>query len=813
MPTGPLPLLAGFAAGVILLQFQPALPGQTAAALVGATGVALAGTLVAAGRAPPRTPPAFVLALALAAALVGFGYAASRAQARLADSLPPEWEGEDIALVGVVDDLPDETARGTRFAVAVERVDTPGARVPERLSLVWPASWQGGAPVDDVPEIAAGERWRLTVRLKRPHGYANPAGFDLEAWLLERNLRATGYVRADPANVRIDAMAGRLRDHVQAVRGRVRERIATALAGSPYAGVIAALTIGDQRAVPDAQWTVFNRTGVGHLVSISGLHVTALASLAGAIAAALARRSVTLTDRLPSRKAGALVAVVVAGAYTLVAGAEIPAVRTFTMVAVGALGLAISRRPAGGIVWLWALVAVLVVDPWASLAPGFWLSYGAVAVLIGADAGRVAAAASGLRERLRRMYRDAARAQWAVTVGLVPFSIALFGQVSLVSPLANAIAIPIVTLAVVPLAVAGILVPGGICFVAAHAFLEPLMALLTAMSDWPGAAWAQHAPATWTLGAAAIGIAWLLAPRAVPGRAVGLVWLLPLALVRPAPPDEGRFRLTVLDAGQGLAAVVRTHRHALVYDAGPRWHESADAGSRIVAPYLRAQGVGRLDALVVSHQDLDHSGGAASVLAAVPVVRLVSSLPEDHPLVGTAGPAARVRCVAGQRWRWDGVDFEILHPVATDYADPRTRTNDLSCVLAVSAGTTRALLTGDIEARSESRLVREAAEALAAEVLVVPHHGSRTSSTPAFVDAVAPTFALFTPGYRNRFGHPRPEIVARYAAAGARVMRTDRDGALEVEVAAGGVGAPIRERERAARYWRDPPEASAPPLD
>jgi len=594
----------------------------------------------------------------------------------------------------------------------------------------------------------------------------------------------------------------------------VRERIASALAGARYAGVVAALAIGDQRAIPDEQWIVFNRTGVGHLVSISGLHVTALAAIAAWAAAALARRSARLTDRLPARHAGAIAGVVGAGVYTLLAGAEVPALRTFAMLATGAAGLLASRHGTSGVIWLWALAGVLALDPWAVLSAGFWLSYGAVAVLIYAGAGRVKHGAAPTRAgRFAALLREGARTQWAVTVGLVPFALALFGQVSIVSPVANAIAIPVVTLAVVPLAVAGIVVPLDVCFVAAHAVLEPLMILLAWLAGAPAAAWAQHTPLPWTLAAAALGVAWMLAPRGVPGRALGAIWLAPLVLVTPPPPPEGVARIAVLDVGQGLSVVVRTSRHALVYDTGPRWHETADAGSRIVAPYLRHQGIVHVDTLVVSHQDIDHSGGALSLLRAVPVVRLLSSLATDHPIVEERAGAASDRCVGGMRWRWDGVDFEVLHPTPALYADPRAKTNDLSCVVAVTAGGVRVLLTGDVEARSEMRLLHEAHEALAADVLVVPHHGSRTSSTPAFVAAVDPAVAIFTPGYRNRFGHPRPEVVARYVARGAATVRTDRDGAITFDAGPTRMSAVERARSTTARYWRDPPVELAAPME
>lgn len=845
--------LVAFAAGIGILQTRarlPAMPLAWLAAALFAGGVAVFAVRKTSGSAAAHGLRWAMLVLSAGAA--GIGYAAWRADLRLADALAPEWEGRDVVLTGVVDSLPERVEHGARFELAVESVETTGAHVPSRLSLAWQAgdderrrtSPQRKGPKRDsrnvladaspvafvaeeraaarsdapeavtVPAVAAGERWRLVVRLKRPHGYANPGGFDLEAWLLERNLRATGYVRASSANERLDALAARPRDFVQRARERVRARIAAALPEARYAGVVAALAIGDQRAIPDDQWTVFNRTGVGHLVSISGLHVTALAALAAWGVARLARVSTRLTDRMPARSVGVFAGVAAAGVYTMLAGAEVPALRTFAMLATGALALVALRQASFGIAWLWALAGVLILDPWAVLAAGFWLSYGAVAVLIYAELGRVAPVSpADWRARVAAALRRGARTQWAVTVGLAPFALALFGQVSLVSPLANAIAIPVVSFFVVPLAVGGILVPADAPFVIAHAILASLMTLLAWLAQAPAAAWAQHAPAPWALAAAAVGVAWLLAPCGVPGRAMGLVWFAPLALVAPPVPPAGTARITVLDVGQGLAVVVRTREHALVYDTGPRWTEAADAGSRIVAPFLRREGISRLDALIVSHQDLDHAGGAEALLAAVPVVRLLASLPDDHPLFARRrgdGQDAQ-RCHAGMRWRWDGVDFEFLHPPPGPPDDSRTKANDASCVLRVSADDTRLLLPGDIESRTELRLAREAREALRADVIVVPHHGSRTSSTRRFVAAVAPGLAVITSGYRNRFGHPRPEVVARYEAIGATIARSDRDGAVAFDATPSGLSPIERTRTIEARYWRDPSPGSGEP--
>ena len=801
--------LAAFAAGAVLLQWQPVLP-PIALWFGAATGMALlamALTRAANGGAAIRWIAATLLIAA--AGSLGFAYAAWRADLRLADALAPEWEGEDIVVVGVIDDIPKMSARGARFTFAVEGVETADAQVPLRISLSWYAQVRKDGAADAVPELVAGERWRLKVRLKRPHGTVNPHGFDVEAWLLENGLRATGYVRDDAANVRIDSFAGRPGDFVERSRTAVRDRILAALGDAPYAGVIVALAIGEERAIPDAQWRVFNRTGITHLISISGLHVTVFAAIAGGIGFALARRSVRLTDRLPARRIAAVVGVVAATLYVLLAGAQVPAVRTLVMLQVAALGLWLARPGTAQVVWLWALVAVLAWDPWAGFSPGFWLSFGAVGLLLYAHAGRLRPPVASTRmARTLGTLRAAARTQALVTIGLVPGTLAIFQQVSLVSPIANAIAIPVVTFLVVPLALAGIVLPFDFPWQGAHAVFATLMVALDALAHAPAAVWQQHAPPAWTIAAALAGIAWLAAPRGVPGRFLGLVALIPLFVVTPDAPLPGTFRLMVLDVGQGLAVVVTTHRHALLYDTGPRYHEEADAGGRIVAPYLRAAGVAHLDAMIVTHQDSDHSGGALSVLAAVPVDWLASSLPDDHPILAQRASDGRAaqRCEAGQRWEWDGVHFVVLQPGPQHYANPRLKPNDLSCVVRVESAFGTALLTGDLEARGELELVRADADSLKADLLVVPHHGSLTSSTPAFIAAVAPQIAVYTPGYRNRFGHPRAEVAARYDAAGIRTFRTDFDGALSFTFAPDASRMPRAERDVDRRYWRDMPQ-------
>ena len=809
--------LIAFACGIALLQIRPFLPSVPGAIAV--AGVCLCGLGAALRRRSevpwPRALYAAQLAVTLSGAgLLGFGYAAWRAETRLADELPHAWEGEDIRIVGVVDDLPQGASRGTRFAFAIERVATPSAIVPDRVSLAWHAPRQLDGVTGALPLIRAGERWAFAVRLKRPHGTINPGGFDLEAWLLERNLRATGYVRGDDAPQRLAAFAGRPRDYVQRSRERIRDRILLALRDAPYAGVIVALVIGDQRAIPDAQWTVFNRTGITHLVSISGLHVTVFATLAGGLAFALVRRSVRITSLCPARKIAATLGLLAAAGYVLLAGAEVPAVRTWAMLAVGTIGLWCGRPGTAGIVWLMALATVLVWDPWATLSPGFWLSFGAVGMLLYAASGRIdAGVRTSRRAQCQTLLKRSARAQWVVTLGLTPLTLGLFEQVSLVSPLANALAIPVVTAVVVPLALSGIVLPWDQSFQAAHAVVAPLLHGLEWLAAAPAAAWQQHAPLRWTVVTGVAGALWLLAPHGVPGRAWAILWLVPLFVVREAPPAEGTFRLTVLDVGQGLAVVVATRHHALVFDTGPRFHETADAGGRIVAPFLRHTGIRYLDGLIVSHVDLDHSGGAESLLQLVPFRWFSSSLPDDHAIVTRArATGVALTCLAGQRWTWDDVRFTVLHPTLADVHDATTKPNDRSCVLRIDAEHGSALLTGDIEAKVEARLLQEEAP-LKADVLVVPHHGSRTSSTSAFVTAVAPRLAVFASGYRNHFGHPRADVVARYARVNAQITRTDQAGAIGVTI--GRIAGLVVEGARALapRYWQDQPSSAAAPLN
>ena len=779
--------------GAAVLQQQANLPGWPSALLVASGLLAMAVVLHKLGLHDRKWMPVLILCLAT---MAGFYWAAWRADLRLAEELALAWEGRDIQVIGVVAALPQFTERGVRFEFDVEQVLTPQAQVPPHIQLTWFTRAADAEAYDsegahlNPSRLRAGERWQFVLRLKRPHGSANPHGFDYEAWLLEQNIRATGYVRKDPDNFRLNQLVVRPGYLLERVRDSVALRLKRVLQDGAYSQVLTALAIGDQHGIPLVQWRTYIRTGVNHLISISGLHITLFSSLVFLLTQVLWRRSTACVQWLPARKAAVLFGVGAALAYALVTGFAVPAQRTLYMLAIVAAALWFDRMASPSRILALALLVVVVIDPWAVLSPGFWLSFGAVGVIFYSVSHRIG---------VPKPWVQALRVQGAVTLGLVPAMLLLFQQVSLVSPFANAIAIPVVSYLVVPLTLLGAFLPLDFALHLAHGIMALLMQVLEWFAQAPDALWQQHAPPLWSVVLALAGVAWLLAPRGFPSRWVGVCLLLPLFLWAPEPLPAGALRLSVLDVGQGLALVVRTQQHALVYDTGARFTRDADAGARTVLPYLRANGIKALDGLVISHADNDHSGGALSVLDGVPVSWILSSLPAEHRILQQGVPP--IACAVGQHWVWDGISFDILHPHLDSYTEKR-KSNDRSCVLRITVGEHVLLLTADIEAKSERELLARDVTALRAEVLIVPHHGSRTSSTVEFVAAVQPRVAVFTVGYRNRFKHPRPEVVARYQALHARLMQSDDDGAIEMNVPLQGPIAISAYRKQNPRYWR-----------
>jgi competence protein ComEC len=846
-------VLCAFVAGTWWLQQQVSLPGRggwAVWALVAA--VAAAACMV---RTPwPGRPRGMAIALALrrAAALafattLGFGYAAWRADMRLATALPLEWEGRDITLTGVVRGLPMRSPRGLRFLFDVESTSPFIARFPATVQLSGLAV--GG---NALSALAPGERRTFVARLKRLRGNANFALPDAQVRALAQGVRAAGYVRAvlSPQPGQHDAeqvvpdhrvQRGGVRLGVRRVlnavdrkRDAIRRRIVDVLQrsrpplASPHAGIVIALAIGAQDGISDADWQRMRRTGTNHLMAISGLHIGSVAALAAAIGGMAWRRgfgrALSLPLWVPAPLIASLSGMLAATAYAALAGLGIPAQRTLTMLVVASLALASGRRVDSMLVLAWALAIVVLVDPWATLSPSTALSFGAVAAIAyalkgtaphsgsvseaddrpdwpalegseqpagtaqeGGGAGRttLVTLTEGGLDWLRAIPHRlvaAARVQWAVTIGLAPFTVLWFSQVPVVGLPANAVAIPWVSTLVVPCVLIAIVLPAPLdahALHAAHWLIESLFAVLDIMARPAWAVWHLPVPTSLALVLAVAGVGWMLAPRRWPLRFAAPVLWLPLVWPASRAPPPGEFRVTALDIGQGTAVLVETAQRRLLFDAGPG-PEGGNAGQRIVAPYLLAHGATPLDMVVISHRDADHAGGAPAVLAEVPSVRMVGSLPHAHPLWALARKtgASIGMCRAGTHWQWDGVTFEFLWPDGpTDVRKP----NATACVLRISTLRQAVLIASDIERAAEQTLVSRDAQALASDVLIAPHHGSRTSSTEAFLDSVRPLVAIFQVGYRNRFNHPHPLVTSRYRARGVDMLRTDEDGAIRLD--------------------------------
>ncbi len=767
--------------------------------------LALLGLLALGGLVRPHWFKRWYCRLPLAVA-GGFFWAASLATWVLHTELPTNLEGKNIVLRGTVSGLPYRFEGGVRFQFDVEQaLNTANAANTATTPLKVPGhvvlGWYGEQLV------LPGERWELTVRLQRPHGQANPYGFDYELWLLEQGIRATGYVREDEPNRRLQDFVFSPGNSLALARERLRQRIFAALPDARYASVLVALVLGDQRAVSQADWVLFSRTGISHLVSISGLHITMIAGLFASLLGALWRRSfftrAQLPLLLPAQKVAALAAVLSGVAYVALAGFGVPAQRTLIMLSVAALALWLGRTSSASHVLCSALGVVVLLDPWAVMAPGFWLSFGAVGLIFYASTGRVGAAMNEANWLWANL-KNALHTQYVVTLGLLPLTVFLFNQFSIVGPAANALAIPVISFIVTPLALLGSIAPGPLCpwlLWLAHAVFAVLAQCLQWLSHGSLAVWSAPQPAVWMFVLACIGIIWLLAPRAWPARWAGPLLCLPLFLNRPTQPPPGALWVTAFDIGQGNALLLETAHHRLMYDTGTAYSPLSDGGNRVLVPYLKARGIQSLDGLMVSHRDLDHVGGALSLLQSLPVAWLSSSLEWEHPVIAAA--ARHQRCLAGQHWTWDGVQFELLHPTPEIYADPRAKPNAHSCTLKVTTSQGSILLAADIEAAQEAQLLETSRARLPATVLLAPHHGSGTSSTPEFLQAVQPQWALFQVGYRNRYRHPKAEVFERYRSMGIGRLRTDETGAIELRFEANLGSKPIWSSYRAthARYW------------
>lgn len=693
--------------------------------------------------------------------VLGYAWAFVVSYNVLSDKLDHSVEGKNLVVDGLVIGVPQYFDRGVRFGFDIDTAQGVSEHnVPKKVRLSWYSA---------TAKVQVGDRWRFVVRLKRPHGNFNSGTFDYEKWLFINRYRATGYVMG-AQNTRLLSREARWY-WPNTWRQAINEQISAAVGETFTRGIIKALTIGSRDEISADQWRTLRVTGTAHLIAISGLHIGLIAGF-GYFAGRWIGSRFGLLQIAPQTIA-ALASIVVSVIYASLAGFSLPTQRALIMVMV-VMGGILSRRhvmPVRSISV--AVMLIVVLDPMAVLSAGFWLSFAAVSAIVYVTVGRVGVSVGWLA---------ANRIAVVTAVGLAPLLLLFFQQVSLIAPLANIIAVPWVSLLVIPLCLlgAGLLswfpaIGNGLLSVADFA-LRLIWAFLEWLSVVPYAAWSLPEPQMWVVLLAFLGIAMLFLPKGLPGRWLGMTAFLPLCFPSLRNPDFGTAIVTLLDVGQGLASVVQTQNHTLVFDTGARFSADFDMGSAVVVPFLRKQGINRIDRLIISHGDNDHSGGARALAREFELASVYSSVPTQFPWV-----SARL-CMAGQSWTWDGVAFRVLSPQEILVGND----NEKSCVLqVVSARGDSILLTGDIEKKAESMLVDTYGKRLRSTYLVIPHHGSNTSSTHPFLDAIDPVFGLVSAGYRNRYGFPRQVVLNRFEREGIKVMNTAESGAIQVHLGAG----------------------------
>lgn len=711
------------------------------------------------------------------ASILGFTWALWFAHMQSSWILPKILEGKTTQVTGIISSIPDISNHRTHFLIKLESFNQQKAHGYARLS------WN-----DENLHLRVGEKWLFPVKLKRVHGTMNPGGFDMEAWSLQQGIRANGYVVTSDILKPKNLHQWNKLYVIDNIRQYFRDKIADNLPLSSTSPWITALAIGERKNIEAASWQVLRNTGTNHLMAIAGLHIGFMSAFVYMAVFFLWRRTRFLVLRFPAQHAASLAALIMALIYSAMAGFSIPTQRACFMFSTFLLIVLLRRKVKAWHAWSLALIAVLLWNPLSVLTESFWLSFGSVALIIYGMKGRLAP--SGLWWKYGRI-------QWVIAIGLIPLSLWLFKQCSIVSFIANSIAIPWVGFLIVPLTFLGCFVLlfspwlGGLCLQGADKLLQILWVILTYFSNLSWSSWYQSIPNTWVLMVACIGIIILLVPIGFPGRWFGIFWLMPLFFYQYEKPKMGDAWFTLLDVGQGLSAIVQTKNHVLVFDAGPKFGENFDMGESVVLPFLRTQGIRKVDMLVVSHADNDHRGGANAILQQMPVSEIKTSVPQFFLGFKTS------YCLRGESWTWDNVTFSFIYP-SREYLGLG---NDSSCVLKITSHNHSVLLTGDIEKIAENYLVSIDPKELLSDIIVAPHHGSKTSGLDQFIESVHPKIVLFPVGYLNRYHFPHPAVLQKYRNINAIPINAADVGAIHLVFS--GLSKPILYRDQHRHYWNE----------
>lgn len=711
-------------------------------------------------------------------AAAGLLWAAIFAHFVLSWTLSSAIENKPVVVIGVVSSLPKNEGDAFHFQFTTSSINH------QLQKTVLQLAWYGAQTVP----LRVGDQWQLLVKLKRPHGLMNPGGFDYDKWLFSHEIRATGYVINSPQTVFIQS---KNRSHlIDRIRENLQIKIKQTLNGQPTAGLIEALVTGSQNDITPEQWKTMQATGTNHLMAIAGLHIGFMSGFSFILMNLLWRRSGRLCLMVPAQQAATGAALISAIVYSGLAGFSLPTQRALIMLTVFLLGSLLRRQFSTWNAYLLALLFIVLWEPLSTMTISFWLSFAAVFLIIYGVSGRL---------KMHGIAWHWGRAQWVIAIGLIPFCVWLFEQASFVSLIANFIAVPAVGFIVLPLCAIGTILllvfnlPGHwVLLIAAKAMII-IWWVLTWLAHFKNAIWLQVMPNNLVLSLSVIGVLLLLAPKGLPGKWLGIIFFLPLIFYPYPKPCAGEVWFTVLDVGQGLATVVQTKNHVLIYDTGPNVG-GFDAGQRVDLPFLYSQGIRKVDLMMISHGDNDHIGGAFTIIKNISVKQVFTSVPQNLLKFHAK------KCVAGQSWQWDGVKFTVLYPKATmPYQD-----NNSSCILRINNQHESILLTGDIEKSAEKNLIQNNAGQLSSTVLVAPHHGSVTSSSSAFIKAVQAKYVIFSTGYFNRYHFPSHMVIKRYQAAHTLMLNTATSGAIQFKLGNTDPFISLTEQHKEAKaFWHE----------